>query len=225
MRSYVKYVLGFVLIFIGIILGLNAFGITSINIFFEGWWTLFIIIPSLIGLIEDKDKTPSLIFLILGIWLFLASRDLIEFGLLIKLLLPALLIAIGLLIVFKDVLNINNKDIKKLEKNSNDNNYYAIFGSQKIDFDKEKVNNIDAKSFFGEIKLDLSNANIEKDIVIQTLSIFGGIDIYVPNNVKVKIKSLPFFGNVEDKTQKNNTEKEITIYVDAICIFGGVEIK
>ena len=225
MRSYVKYVLAFVLIFIGIILGLNAFGITSINIFFEGWWTLFIIIPSLIGLIEDKDKTPSLIFLILGIWLFLASRDLIEFGLLIKLLLPALLIAIGLLIVFKDVLNINNKDIKKLEKNSNDNNYYAIFGSQKIDFDKEKVNNIDAKSFFGDIKLDLSNANIEKDIVIQTLSIFGGIDIYVPNNVKVKIKSLPFFGNVEDKTKKNNTEKEITIYVDAICIFGGVEIK
>ena len=225
MRSYVKYVLGFVLIFIGIILGLNAFGITSINIFFEGWWTLFIIIPSLIGLIEDKDKTPSLIFLILGIWLFLASRDLIEFGLLIKLLLPALLIAIGLLIVFKDVLNINNKEIKKLEKNSTDNNYYAIFGSQKIDFDKEKVNNIDAKSFFGEIKLDLSNANIEKDIVIQTLSIFGGIDIYVPNNVKVKIKSLPFFGNVEDKTKKNNTEKEITIYVDAICIFGGVEIK
>ena len=225
MRSYVKYVLGFVLIFIGIILGLNAFGITSINIFFEGWWTLFIIIPSLIGLIEDKDKTPSLIFLILGIWLFLASRDLIEFGLLIKLLLPALLIAIGLLIVFKDVLNINNKEIKKLEKNSNDNNYYAIFGSQKIDFDKEKVNNIDAKSFFGDIKLDLSNANIEKDIVIQTLSIFGGIDIYVPNNVKVKIKSLPFFGNVEDKTKKNNTEKEITIYVDAICIFGGVEIK
>ena len=72
MRSYVKYVLGFVLIFIGIILGLNAFGITSINIFFEGWWTLFIIIPSLIGLIEDKDKTPTLIFLILGIWLFLA---------------------------------------------------------------------------------------------------------------------------------------------------------
>ena len=119
----------------------------------------------------------------------------------------------------------NFEDIKKLEKNSNDNNYYAIFGSQKIDFDKEKVNNIDAKSFFGDIKLDLSNANIEKDIVIQTLSIFGGIDIYVPNNVKVKIKSLPFFGNVEDKTKKNNTEKEITIYVDAICIFGGVEIK
>ncbi|MGN1379432.1 MAG: LiaF transmembrane domain-containing protein [Bacilli bacterium] len=225
MKSYIKYVLGFILIFIGIILGLNAFGITSINIFFEGWWTLFIIIPSLIGLIEDKDKTPSLIFLILGIWLFLASRDLIEFGLLIKLLLPALLIAIGLLIVFKDVLNINNKEIKKLEKNSNNNDYYAVFGSQNVNFDNENVQNINAKSLFGEIKLDLSKANIENDIVINTLSIFGGININVPENVKIKIKSIPFFGNVEDKTKKDNSEKVITIYIDAVCIFGGVEIK
>lgn len=225
MKSYIKYVLGFVLIFIGIILGLNAFGITSINIFFEGWWTLFIIVPSAIGLIEDKDKTPSLIFLILGIWLFLASRDLIEYGLLIKLLLPALLIAVGLLIVFKDVLNINNKEIKKLEKNSNNNDYYAVFGSQNVNFDNENVQNINAKSLFGEIKLDLSKANIEKDIVINTLSIFGGININVPENVKIKIKSIPFFGNVEDKTKKDKSEKEITIYIDAVCIFGGVEIK
>ena len=225
MKKYIKYVIGFLLIFIGLILGLNAFGITNINIFFEGWWTLFIIVPSLIGLIEDNDKTPSLIFLILGIWLFLASRDLIEYGLLIKLLLPALLISVGLLILFKDVLNINNKEIKKLENNSNDNDYYAVFGTQKVNFDKENVQNINAKSIFGEIKLDLTNATIQKDIVISTLSIFGGINIYVPENVKIKIKSIPFFGNVEDKTKNVTSEKEITIYIDAICIFGGVEIK
>ena len=225
MKKYIKYVIGFLLIFIGLILGLNAFGITNINIFFEGWWTLFIIVPSLIGLIEDNDKTPSLIFLILGIWLFLASRDLIEYGLLIKLLLPALLISVGLLILFKDVLNINNKEIKKLENNSNDNDYYAVFGTQKVNFDNENVQNINAKSIFGEIKLDLTNATIQKDIVISTLSIFGGINIYVPENVKIKIKSIPFFGNVEDKTKNVTSEKEITIYIDAICIFGGVEIK
>lgn len=225
MKKYIKYFIGFLLIFIGLILGLNAFGITNINIFFEGWWTLFIIVPSLIGLIEDNDKTPSLIFLILGIWLFLASRDLIEYGLLIKLLLPAILISVGLLILFKDLLNINNKEIKKLENNSNDNDYYAVFGTQKVNFDNENVQNINAKSIFGEIKLDLTNANIQKDIVISTLSIFGGINIYVPENVKIKIKSIPFFGNVEDKTKNVTSEKEITIYIDAICIFGGVEIK
>ena len=46
MKDYTKYIIGFLLIFIGLILGLNAFGITNINLFFSGWWTLFIIIPS-----------------------------------------------------------------------------------------------------------------------------------------------------------------------------------
>jgi len=44
-------------------IGLNALNITDINFFFTGWWTLFIIIPSLIGLFNDKDqdKTGNLI--------------------------------------------------------------------------------------------------------------------------------------------------------------------
>ena len=37
---------GIVLIVIGVIFALNALDITSIDIFFDGWWTLFIIIPS-----------------------------------------------------------------------------------------------------------------------------------------------------------------------------------
>ena len=116
MKDYTKYIIGFLLIFIGLILGLNAFGITNINLFFSGWWTLFIIIPSLVGLINDKEKTSSLIFLIIGVWLFLAERDLIEYELLIKLLLPVILISIGLLLVFKDVLSINGKEIKKIKE-------------------------------------------------------------------------------------------------------------
>ena len=33
---------GIVLIVLGIIIGLNATGVTHINIFFRGWWTLII---------------------------------------------------------------------------------------------------------------------------------------------------------------------------------------
>ena len=170
MKDYTKYIIGFLLIFIGLILGLNAFGITNINLFFSGWWTLFIIIPSLVGLINDKEKTSSLIFLIIGVWLFLAERDLIEYELLIKLLLPVILISIGLLLVFKDVLSINGKEIKKINANNKEsNNYIAVFGSQDLKFEDEKVENLDLKSLFGGIKLDLRDAKIEKDIVINTL--------------------------------------------------------
>lgn len=226
MKDYTKYIIGFLLIFIGLILGLNAFGITNINLFFSGWWTLFIIIPSLVGLINDKEKTSSLIFLIIGVWLFLAERDLIEYELLIKLLLPVILISIGLLLVFKDVLSINGKEIKKINANNKENNnYIAVFGSQDLKFEDDKVENLDLKSLFGGIKLDLRDAKIEKDIVINTLSVFGGIDIYVPDDVKVKVSSTPFFGGVEVKRKKQSSKKEITIYLNSVCIFGGVDVK
>ncbi len=226
MKDYTKYIIGFLLIFIGLILGLNAFGITNINLFFSGWWTLFIIIPSLVGLINDKDKTSSLIFLIIGVWLFLAERDLIEYELLVKLLLPVILISIGLLLVFKDVLSINGKEIKKINANNKDNNdYIAVFGSQDLKFDNEKIENMDLKSIFGGIKLDLRDAVIEKDIVINTLSVFGGIDIYVPENVKVKVSSTPFFGGVDVKRRKGDSKNEVTVYLNSVCIFGGVDVK
>ena len=44
---------GFVFIIVRVIFGLNALEITDINIFFDGWWTLFIIVPCFIGLFKD----------------------------------------------------------------------------------------------------------------------------------------------------------------------------
>ena len=52
---------GIVLIAIGIVLGLNALDITNIDLFFDGWWTLFIIIPCFIDLFKDKDKTGNIV--------------------------------------------------------------------------------------------------------------------------------------------------------------------
>ena len=43
---------------------------------------------------QKGEGEGSLIFLIIGVWLFLAERDLIEYELLIKLLLPVILILI-----------------------------------------------------------------------------------------------------------------------------------
>lgn len=55
MNNFNKVLWGIVFITIGIVIGLNALEITSINLFFRGWWTLFIIIPCVIGLFDTKD--------------------------------------------------------------------------------------------------------------------------------------------------------------------------
>ena len=72
---------GFVFIIVGIIFGLNALELTDINIFFDGWWTLFIIVPCFINLFKNEDITSNFIGLVIGICLLLGCQDIIEFDL------------------------------------------------------------------------------------------------------------------------------------------------
>ena len=63
-----------------------------------------------------------------------------------------------------------------------------------------------------------------EEAFIKTSSIFGGIEIYVPQNVNVKVKSTPIFGGVSNKV-RNSKDNTKTIYIEAFCMFGGVDIK
>ena len=47
----------------------------------------------------------------------------------------------------------------------------------------------------------------------------------MPDNVNVKVKSTPIFGGVDNKVRINKGENIPTIYVNALCMFGGVDIK
>lgn len=218
---------GIVLVIIGVIVGLNALNITNINIFFNGWWTLFIIIPSLIGLLNEKDKTGNIIGLIIGVVLLLGVQNIIDFDLIWKLILPVIIIIVGLSLIFGNNLNkkINN-EIKKINnKKGKNEEYCSTFSEQKIDFDDEEFKGASLTAVFGGITLDLRKAKINEDVVIDTTSVFGGIDIYVPDNIKIKVKSTSIFGGVDNKKIKNDNEKEHIIYINASCIFGGVDIK
>lgn len=216
---------GVVFIVGGVIFGLNALNITEINIFFDGWWTLFIIVPCFIGLFKDEDKTGNLIGLIIGLCLLLGCMDIIEFAIIWKLMVPAILIMIGLSFIFKDVLNSKvKKEIKKLNKNDA-KEYCACFSGQDIDFDNEEFKGASISAIFGGVKCDLRNAIIKEDVVINATSIFGGITIYIPDGVNVKISSTSIFGGVSDERKNRTKDSEYTIYVNTTSMFGGVEIK
>lgn len=227
MKNNKNILWGIVLVIIGVIVGLNALNITNIDIFFNGWWTLFIIIPSLIGLLNEKDKTGNIIGLIIGIVLLLGVQNIINFDLIWKLILPMIIIIFGLSLIFGNTFNNKiNKEIKKINnKKGKNEEYCSTFSQQKIDFDDEEFKGASLTAVFGGITLDLRKAQINEDVVIDTTSVFGGIDIYVPDNIKIKVKSTSIFGGVDNKKIKNDNEKEHIIYINASCIFGGVDIK
>ena len=211
---------GLVLVGIGIIFGLNALEITDINIFFDGWWTLFIIVPCFISLFKDQDKTGDIIGLIIGICLLLGCQDLLAFELVWKLMIPVILVVIGLSIIFKDTIHsVVRKQAKKLSKKT-DKEFCATFSGQDLDFTNEEFKGCDLSAVFGGIKCNLKEAIINEDIVINTSSVFGGITIYVPNDVNVKITSTSIFGGVSDERKKKTKDGKVTIYIQATNLFG-----
>ena len=218
---------GIVFIVVGLILGLNALEITNINIFFDGWWTLIIIIPCVIGLFKDIEKIGDIVGIILGIVLLLCCQDILNFRVMWKLLIPIILIIAGLCFILKDTIGGKvTKEIKRLNANKKGIlEYTATFSGQNINFDKQVFNGVNLNAIFGGIKCDLRNSAINSNQVINVNSIFGSIDILVPNNVQVKIKSVPIFGGVSDKSSHTVNTEAPTLYINASCIFGGVEIK
>lgn len=216
---------GLVFIIFGLIIGLNTLGLTNVNIFFDGWWTLFIIVPCFIDLFKDKDKTGNIIGILIGISLLLACQNIINFSILWKLLFPIILIMIGLSIIFKGTISGKiKKEIKKINKN-NEKEYCATFGEQNLNFSKESFEGCNLNAIFGGVKCDLQDAVIKEDVVINVSAIFGGVTIYVPENINVKITSTPIFGGVSDERKEKNRNAKETLYIQATCMFGGVTIK
>lgn len=226
MKKLKSIIWGVALFSLGIIMCLNALEIVKIDIFFDGWWTLFIIIPSFIGLLTDDDKVGNTIFLTIGVLLLLGFQNIIKFELLGKLFLPIIIILIGILLIFKNIFTTKiRKSIDDINKSNNSSDECnAIFSGQDIKVDNEKFSGKSISAIFGGIKLDLRKALITKDVVINCKAIFGGVEIFIPDNVKVQVTSNSAFGGVTNKTICDNNSK-ITIYIDATCVFGGVDIK
>ncbi len=227
MKNINRILWGVVLVAAGVLFGLKAMDIIDFDIFFEGWWTLIIIVPSFISLITQRDKTGSLIGLLVGVVLLLATRDIISFAVLWKLLIPIVIIIIGLSLIFKDMFNKKAKDaVKRLNsRGAPVKECAATFSAQKVAYPGESFFGAELTAVFGGVDCDLRGSVITEDVVINVCCIFGGIDVMLPQNVNVEICTTPVFGGVSNKTGRPFTPGIPTVFINGTCVFGGVDVK
>lgn len=218
---------GLVFIAVGVVFGLNALEITDIDLFFDGWWTLFIIVPCTIELFKAHGRLGNLIGVLVGVVLLLACQDVLDIQMIAKLIVPAILVIIGVAFIFKDSFSGKTiRTIKEARKQKYGTNAHcSTFSSQKLDYNGQVFNGADLTAVFGGVECDLRNATIEEDIVIDVNAIFGGVDIFMPDNVRVKISSTSIFGGVSEKGSHDPAGDAPTVYVNAVCLFGGVDVK
>ena len=227
MKKLSKMIWGIVLVVAGGIFALNACGITDIDIFFDGWWTLFIIVPCFVGLFNEREKTGNLIGVAIGVFLLLCCQDVLSFGILWKLAIPAIIVIIGVKMILTALLGDKATKILEDSKKSGENvkSGCAAFSGQDLNFTGENFDGAELTAVFGGVKCDLREAIIRKDCAITATAVFGGIDILVPDGVNVKISSNSIFGGVSEKKHNPPVEGAVTLYITATCIFGGVDIK
>ncbi len=94
--------LGLLLIAAGVGYAGNTLGFWDFTLFFRGWWTLIIIIPCIVSIIQRGVNGANAAGMIVGAALLLGAWDVIDLSLLRRLLVPLILILIGVSILLSN---------------------------------------------------------------------------------------------------------------------------
>lgn len=242
-RKTGNIIVGIVLVIAGLGFAGNAFDLWDFNLFFEGWWTLFIIVPCAISVISRGPQRGSLIGLMFGVLLLMLARDIIRWNTIGNLIIPIILVIVGLGIIF------DGKNHRKNHHKQDDfcefvdaqattvengqgasepgkkQDICAIFSGRKITYENENFYGANIDAVFGGVELDLRRAYMNGNIEISLTSVFGGVTIFMPDNVRVIVDSVPIFGGVSNHAVNTVGDVRATIHINATCMFGGAEIK
>ena len=82
----------------------------------------------------------------------------------------------------------------------------------------------DITAVMGGVELDLRNASIETEAVINVFTFWGGISLKVPNDWSVVNSANAVLGGIDDSTVPNMSANKRLI-ITGTSVMGGVEIK
>ena len=294
---------GILFVLLGLVLAGRAFNLFYFNIFFSGWWTLFIIIPCAIGLSDRGNRTTSIIGLGIGILLLLSAQGIFQWYMFGKILIAFLFVVIGCSLILKgnhgrDYFDYHDRDNNSSSyhneynrsesansqsanygsnnegtnndgtnndgnnsygsnsygnnsygnnnygsNNYSNNNYSSnnhgstnhsgyshfsgVLSGRNIQFVDEVFTGAVVNSILGNVQLDLRNAIFNGNAVVETTCILGGVDIYVPSNVKVMVNCTPILAGVDNNVinSSNSSGEMHTLFITGTCILGGIDVK
>ncbi|WP_413758822.1 DUF1707 SHOCT-like domain-containing protein [Streptomyces sp. MMBL 11-3] len=83
-----------------------------------------------------------------------------------------------------------------------------------------------AYAIFGSVEIDLSEAIFEhRHVVIKAVSVFGSVDIRVPENVSMRGSGGGVLGSFEVDTLDSGEQDAPVVYVDGLAVLGSVEAR
>jgi len=102
----------------------------------------------------------------------------------------------------------------------------AMFGSSRRSGRFRLDEESSVVAVFGDCVLDISEATIDRsEVVISAVSMFGNIQIIVPEGIEVDMQGLALFGDRSQQSNGPTLPGSPVVVVRALAIFGDVRVR
>jgi predicted membrane protein len=212
--------LGAVLTSLGAVFLVQQFGYANAGAVLAMWWPLAVIA---LGLASIGTRTVFGPAIVIGIGVVLLAITLGWLAATFNILWPIVAVVIGAGLLAGG-LGVRRRPV--LDEDWVDQ--VAFFSGLDIPSTAPHFRGGSLTAVFGGFTLDLHAAQLAPEGArLQATTILGGLTIVVPRGWRVTISGLPVFGGFSDKTTASGPAPEGAphLQVDAVCLFGGVEVK
>jgi predicted membrane protein len=219
-----RLLLGLVVVALGLVFLLDAAGALDADRAIDRWWPLVFVAAGVLTLAERPPAVArGLVLLGAGAVLLLFTTHVLEEDAW-KYVWPISLIVVGVVIVWRwpgltVPRGVNEEDVIRST---------AVFGGPKLKCTSQQFHGAWLTAVFGGIELDLREAlPAAEGASVNATAAFGGIEVLVPKGWRISVRCTPIFGGVEDKTEPAGPlpDDAPALHIDAVTVFGGVEIK
>ena len=221
-------VFGLVIIIVGVLFTLDNLDIAEADNYLR-FWPAGLIAVGAAKLLEPRRTSAGIlggsVFLLAGSWLLLDNLGYIEVNF-FEYFWPLILVMAGGLIVWH---GLQGRPRGPRAEGAPDEG--ATVSAVAILSGVSRGNNSSAfrggelTAFMGGCEIDLRQAAIHGEAVLDVFAMWGGIDIKVPENWTVISKVTPLLGGFEDHTRPPQTAEAHRLIVRGVVVMGGIDIK
>lgn len=223
-----RWVVGLVLIAVGVLFLLDTTGVVAVGDVPATYWPLLLVGWGLWALVRERGRSlVGLLVLLVGVAFQAERLDYLEPGW-ARRYWPAVLIVVGLAVLLEAVLPDRDRGRRPRDGRGRGEDWLdavAVLAGRKERIRSRAWRGGRVTAILGGVELDLRDATpTAEGAVLHVTAILGGVDIRVPEGWRVTLAGTPLLGGFDDKT-RGGDELGPLLTVRGSAILGGVDIK
>ena len=217
-----QLLLGLIVIAVGVLFTLDNLGLVDAYRYLR-YWPVALILLDAVKVWQSRGGGGvfgGLLLIVGGSWLLLERLHIVRVD--IFELWPILLVLFGASLVWR---GLRGGRARAGADSHSTVSAFAVLGGVHRGTNSRGFRGADLTAVLGGCEIDLRQAAIDGEAVIDVFAMWGGIEIKVPEDWTVASRVVPILGGFEDKTRPQRGAATHRLLIRGFAIMGGVEVK